>query len=495
MVRGIRVLCSHPSESEARLSYAGLADILGEAIDDVRPDIPPPQMHALEVALRRVTPERRYVDRHAVAAGVRSALAALAKRGPVLVAIDDVQRLDRPSARVLGFAGRRLRDSRVGLLLTSRDSSQELVDLTLSGASELDRLRCVTVCPLGIEDLHRVIRLHLDWVPPRPTLARIALLRAAIRCTRCRSHANSPGSGKRRLRAGRCRSPTSLTNPSPAGLRHCRCESREALLLSAFLSAPTTELMRKIMGPAADSALAHAEDAEVVVTDGHVIRFTHPLLAHAADTSTGTVERRRAHRRLANASDDSEEQARHLALSTTRPTKRTAQALETAAHAARKRGATDAAAELIELAVARTPVNQPGQRSRRCLVLGEYQLAAGDTDRARETLVAVAATAADSDLEARALLLLARINWLTTTSVEAAALAERALAGADDPALEAEIRTRLAYLCKHDLSSASPTPSEPCQSWRAYQNQTPSCSLGHSSQSSSTNPTSACRSA
>ncbi len=270
--------------------------------------------------------------------------------------------------------------------------------------------------------------------------------------------------------------------------------SREALLLSALSSAPTTELMRKIMGAAADSALAHAEDAEVVVTDGHVIRFTHPLLAHAADTSTGTVDRRRAHRRLANASDDSEEQARHLALSTTPPTKRTAQALETAAHAARKRGATDAAAELIELAVARTPVNQPGQRSRRCLVLGEYQLAAGDTDRAAGSRPS-------------------RLPRPTATSKRAHCCCSRGSTGLRPRASRrqrsqsARWRARTTRRWKlrfgrdspisasTTASSASPTPSEPCQSWRAYQNQTPSCSLGHSSQSSSTNPTSACRSA
>jgi predicted ATPase len=39
-----------------------------------------------------------------------------ASRGPLLIVIDDLHWLDRASGAAVGFVGRRLRDSRIGLL-------------------------------------------------------------------------------------------------------------------------------------------------------------------------------------------------------------------------------------------------------------------------------------------------------------------------------------------------------------------------------------------
>ena len=49
--RGYRTLSSRPSEAEARLSYAGLADLLGAVAGVVLPELPPIQQRALEGAL------------------------------------------------------------------------------------------------------------------------------------------------------------------------------------------------------------------------------------------------------------------------------------------------------------------------------------------------------------------------------------------------------------------------------------------------------------
>src|SRR4029079_2399612 len=38
---GFRVLSSRPSEAETRFSFAGLADLVGDAADDVVPGLPP----------------------------------------------------------------------------------------------------------------------------------------------------------------------------------------------------------------------------------------------------------------------------------------------------------------------------------------------------------------------------------------------------------------------------------------------------------------------
>src|SRR5215472_15520997 len=45
------VLSSRPTESEATLSFAGLGDLLGGVLERVLAGLPPPQQHALRVAL------------------------------------------------------------------------------------------------------------------------------------------------------------------------------------------------------------------------------------------------------------------------------------------------------------------------------------------------------------------------------------------------------------------------------------------------------------
>ena len=49
--RGYRILSARPSEAETRFSFAGLADLLGNAAGDVLPALPPIQRRALEAAL------------------------------------------------------------------------------------------------------------------------------------------------------------------------------------------------------------------------------------------------------------------------------------------------------------------------------------------------------------------------------------------------------------------------------------------------------------
>jgi AAA ATPase domain len=49
--RGYRVLRARPAESEAKLSYAALADVVGPAFDEARAQLPHPQELALDRAL------------------------------------------------------------------------------------------------------------------------------------------------------------------------------------------------------------------------------------------------------------------------------------------------------------------------------------------------------------------------------------------------------------------------------------------------------------
>ena len=109
---GYLVLASTASSAEARLTFVGLADLLGPVADDALVHLPTPQARALEVALLRAEAEDPS-EPHAVAAGVLSALRGLAARQPVLVAIDDIQWLDGASEEAITFAARRLSNESV----------------------------------------------------------------------------------------------------------------------------------------------------------------------------------------------------------------------------------------------------------------------------------------------------------------------------------------------------------------------------------------------
>ena len=105
--RGYRVLASRAAESEARLSYAALSDLFGGVLDEALPGLPPPQAHALRTALLQAE-EGGSPDPRAVSLASVNVVRTLATAGPLVLAIDDVQWLDTPSARVLSFVLPRL---------------------------------------------------------------------------------------------------------------------------------------------------------------------------------------------------------------------------------------------------------------------------------------------------------------------------------------------------------------------------------------------------
>jgi len=118
------VLCCRPAELESRLAYGGVIDLLADVGDTVLASLPAPQQHALEVALlRRETSADAPAQPRDVSVAVLGAIRTLARSSPVLIAIDDVQWLDAPSVRVVAYVVRRVRDERVGLLVTLRDGT------------------------------------------------------------------------------------------------------------------------------------------------------------------------------------------------------------------------------------------------------------------------------------------------------------------------------------------------------------------------------------
>ncbi len=148
------VLSARPVQAEAGLAFAGLADLLEPVAEEVLPELPEPQQRALKVALLRQDPGSGRVDQRAVSAGTSAVLRSLTRRGPVVVAVDDLQWLDRPSARVLEFALRRLADVPLGVLASERVEHGVRPPLVLDRAAPEERFRRVELGPLSLAGLH-----------------------------------------------------------------------------------------------------------------------------------------------------------------------------------------------------------------------------------------------------------------------------------------------------------------------------------------------------
>ena len=425
--RDCRVLETRPSEAEARLAFAGVSDLLDPALDDVLDALPLPQADALRVALLLKRPDGAPTDDRAVAIAFLNALRELAADRPTVVAVDDLQWLDSPSAAVLGFAWRRLRDEHIGLLASRRAGEPMPLSLT-----DDDRIHRLDVVPLSIGAVHRLLQEQVGLVLPRPALRSVYEVAA--------------GNAFYALELGRALERSGTTPvageplPVPLGLRELVHErlvalpgsARNALAAAAALSQPTLPLLREA-GYDAD-ALQPALDAQVLRIDDGGLRFTHPLLASAAYEDLDAGARRELHRRLADVVDHEEERSRHLALAVDGPDADVAAALERAAAHARDRGASAAAAELGERSRRLTPPDSLADIHRRTVGAALYWFDAGDPGRAIEVLEEARAAAPPGSTRAEVLAALSRLHRFGGDQPLAAELARQALAeaGPDD---------------------------------------------------------------
>jgi len=419
--RGLRVLVCRPAESEARLSFAGLADLLQPVLDEVLDELPPVQRRALEAALLLSDDERQAPDQRTISTACLGAVRRLAGEGRLLVAVDDVQWLDPPTTLVLEFVARRLAEEPVGLLVAERAAEQRQAPLGLARA-DLAVAR-VRLGPLTSGALHRLLRDQLGATLTRPALRRVHEASGgnpfyALELVRALQASGG------RIQPGRpLPVPQTLEAILRGRLEALPKRARDVLAAAAALARPTESILGDTL------ALEQAAEAGIVeLADGDV-RFSHPLLASAAYTSIGADERLRLHRRLAEVVTDPEERARHLALGAERVSEEVARSLDEAARAAAARGAPAVAAELAELSVRLTPAAAQDRLRERRIEAAGYHLPAGDLAKGAAILERLAEEVPPGGARADALLLLASSQQSFERSLE---LAERALADADD---------------------------------------------------------------
>ena len=323
--RGYRVLTTRAAESEARLSYAALGDLLGSVSADAFAGMPPPLRQAIDAALLRTDVQGVAPDQRAVSLATAHALRNLSWDAPLVLAVDDVQWLDRPSARVLSFALRRLAAEAIGALVSLRIAPDSPGDLL-----ELDRASARDDAPRGRAARTGAARAdppRSDRPPcPRPVARGSTGSRAGTRCSRSRwleprSRDRAPSPSK--ATCGRCRT-TSRSCCRRAWRPAVPQAARAPLLAIAATSQPTWDLVLEMAGSEERTlgALDRAEEAGIIERSGGRVRFTHPLLGSTLYLNTPAGERMALHARLAALAPDLEERARHLALATGGRTRR-----------------------------------------------------------------------------------------------------------------------------------------------------------------------------
>jgi len=434
--RGHLVVISRPARSEVELPFAGLMDLVGDRAD-LLAGLPKPQRRALEIALVRAEPDpTETVPALATSAAFLSILSLLAAESPVVVAIDDLQWLDPATLRVVGFAARRLGSLRVGLLAAVRvasalDPSVPRVDLGV----DAERLG---LGPLPMASLYHVVEGHLGLSLPRSALVRID---AASGGNPILALEIARAGGDRGLAASDSRLPipsnmTVLVSRRVSGLPET---TRGALLQCAALARPTTELVSaETLEPAVDDGLV------TIDADGR-IRFAHPLFASAVYAMAPADRRAAVHRWISKRVDDPDERTRHADLASTKRDAGLARRLHEAAERARQKGAPEAAAELEERAVARTPLDQRSAIVERQLRAAEHHERAGNVERAMAMANEVLGTSSDAAIRARAHWLVAEIVYGESFPGAIRVLEEAIREPGADPSQVAQLELHLAF--------------------------------------------------
>ena len=275
--------------------------------DEILALLPPPQRNAIDVALLRADAGRA-PSRRLVGTALLSILRELTSRGPVLLAVDDAQWLDPPTAAALEFALRRLAFAPLRVVVSLRsDATRPGFVLAIDDA----RVRRLPVGPLSVAALQRIIVDRLGVALPRPVLVRLAEASGgnafyALEIARLLADGEAERSAPLPV-------PDDLRTLIARRIASLPARTRVALLEASALGRPRR-------GAVDTDALAPAERAGSSPSPATVrSRSRIRLFAAAVYRTASPAELRAVHGRLAEVVGDLEERARHLALATTAP--------------------------------------------------------------------------------------------------------------------------------------------------------------------------------
>jgi len=356
--RGMRVLTCAGVPGEARLSFAGLHQLLRPVLAEAG-GLPRGQRDALLTALGEGGGEAPAMPLVGLAA--LELLAAGAGRAPVLVVAEDVHWLDSLHVRGAAFVSRRLGADPVGLVGTAREA--ELEDNPLAGAG-LAELRLGPLDPAAAAAL-------LDARAVRDPVVRERVLEEAagnplalVELPLVASQDDSRGAVNgwipltRRLEQAFASRLPGLPAATFTALLAAGLNDGDAL--AEVLTAGS--LVAGAQVSVAD--LTPAVAAELAEVDGQSIRFRHPLVRSAVGEAAGLARRQAMHLALAEVlAGEPDRQVWHQAAASVGQDEQVAADLEAAADRAFGRGAIAEQAQALAAAARLSPgLARRGQR-------------------------------------------------------------------------------------------------------------------------------------
>ncbi len=385
---GLRVLSVTGRESEARLAFAGLHQLLRPVLRAAA-GLPGRQARALSGALG-LAADPGAADPLLTGAAVLTLLSDLSERSAVVVVADDAHWLDRSSLDALAFAGGRLDAEPVVLLVGARGLApppgfdRGFPELRLGPLSEADAGRLLDGQPRPPRGRARAQVLAQAAGNPMALIELAAVI--AEDPAASRRWAAEPLPLTDRLTAVLASRFAALPGPTQA-----------ALLLAAVADGPDlSAAASRGAGPDA-RALAPAEDRGLVRVDRTGLRFSHPLVRSAIYHAAPFARRAAAHRELAGAlGDQPDRRAWHLAAAALHPDEQVASLLEATAAQAQRRGGAAAAALALERAADLSP--DPADQARRLVAAASAAVPTGQGDWVQDLAARALAVTADPEL-------------------------------------------------------------------------------------------------
>jgi DNA-binding CsgD family transcriptional regulator len=427
----LRVLGIRLSPGEGELPYAALGDLLAEAQDEGLADLAPPQRDAIRVALGRMSGT---LNEHALARGVLELLRSWTAAQPLLLIVDDVQWLDRPTASALAFALRRVAPARLRVLVAVRSANGTSIEELPLGLGAWEDVRRLGVPGLSVTALGGLLRDRVGVQLPRPQVEALHAASGGNPLFALELARRGDGVGER----------ATLSGVLAARLRALDPQAHAAVSVAAVALRPTSSLL---LAAGVDRVeLKAAIDAGVLEPAGERLVFSHPLLASVAYELLLPDDRREVHARLVAVSSDPVERGHHIARSTVGIDRTAAGLVAAGAEEAAGRGDHAGAAVLYLRAV-----DLASDDAVACeweLHAGEALLMAGDVERAASLLRALIARLPAGALRARArYLLVVGLGGSGMSYEEALAELDAALEDAGgDPAVEATLHVEMSGL-------------------------------------------------
>jgi predicted ATPase len=302
---GVRVIRGGGVEYETDVSFAGLHQLVDPLSDDLG-RLPRSGRATIEVALGIGSGPAP--DRLAVLSASLALFRQAASSTPLLIVIDDLHWLDRASGAAVGFVGRRLRDSRIGLLGAIRPG--------VGGFFERSGLSEFHVAPLVEADAMELLTRQFVHLPTRVRRGVVdeaqgnplALLEFAALA------GGSHDSARRHttVTSGMSREVRTLYE---ARIERLPESTRRLLLLAVLDGSGGLGVLAAASGSGGLDELGPAERDHLIVVDDRngEMKFRHPMIKSVVVERSTHDQRRAAHLRLAELfTDQPERRGDHL---------------------------------------------------------------------------------------------------------------------------------------------------------------------------------------